>query len=126
MRAYGDDTLMSAGEEPQPGGEGGNLPLTGSEQFVKELHNEKLTKFHTEINWPAPMTGLDVLRMHYRMSGMTGAAKYLDTYCEWFRTNMVPYKRKREQVIAQIGAAQAAAREQTKSMQELLLGRAMK
>ena len=101
-------------------------PLSGSDQFVHKLHDEKLTKLHTEITWPAPMTGLDVLRTYYRKYGMKSGAKVLDDYADWYRTNMVAYKRKREGVVASIGAAQAAAKESSKSWQELMLGKALR
>jgi hypothetical protein len=118
--------MSLATSEPGPAAGSENGPLTGQDQFVHKLHDPALTKFHTEINWPAPMTGLDVLRGYYRRYGMKSAAKVLDDYADWYRTNMVAYKRKREGVIERVGAAQAAAREQSKSMQELMFGRAMK
>ncbi len=117
-------SLAGNAEQPATGTENG--PLTGADQFVHKLHDEKLTKFHTEIEHPPGMDKVDVLRTYYKRYGMKSAAKVLDDWAEWHRTNMVAYKRKREGVIERVGAAQAAAREQSKSMQELLFGRAMK
>ncbi len=115
---------MSAGDSLSTGP--ANEPLSGSDQFVHKLHDEKLTKFHTEINWPAPMTGLDVLRTHYKMFGMKSASKVLDNYAEWYRTNMVAYKRKREGVIERVGSAQAQEARDKKSLQEVMLGRGLR
>ena len=115
---------MSAGDEPQPST--GNEPLTGAEQFYHKLMDESKTKFHTEINWPAPMTGLDVLRSYYRKYGMKSAGKVLDEYAEWYRTNMVAFKRKRAAETVAIAQAQAQQEKDRKSMAELMLGKAMR
>jgi hypothetical protein len=126
MCAYGDDTLSEAGTELGTGVPQQLEPLSGSDQFIHKLHDKKLTEFHTEIEHPAAITGLDVLAGYYQAHGLSGAGRYLEKYGDRFRVNMVPYKRKREAGVIQVGTAQAAAREQTKSMQELLLGKAMR
>lgn len=103
-----------------------NEPLSGTDQFAHKLHDEKLTKFHTEINYPQQMAGLEIMADFHRKKGLGGKLNIETLYISKYKDDMVAYKRKREGAVERVASAQAQEARDKKSMQELLLGKAMR
>lgn len=92
------------------------------EQFYHFLYSKKAVEFHTEIQHPPAMTGLDVYANYLNKHQMKGAGAVLDDYRGGLRVNFVAYKRKRAEETVKVAQAQAEAEKARKDNLQFMTG----
>jgi len=96
-----------------------NVESISPEQILNQLFKREKLDFHTEINNPLSLTGLEVLAEYVDIPIVK---KLLKRWVAKFKTNMVAYKRKRAQEIVDAYKS-TKERQEEKSLKELLLGK---
>ena len=112
----------SAVTDDLPNQGGGPSSFDAYGQFIHYLYDEGKKTFHTEVQNPEGMTGADVYAGYLTRHDLRKSGKLLQDFQSWKRTNMIAYKRKREEATVKIAQAQVEAERAKKSLEETLAG----
>lgn len=91
------------------------------EEALHKLLREQGKELHTEINKPDVMTAIDIAGEHWGKSICPSVGKLVKARQNWYRINMIAFKRKRALEVISGIKGQAEEEKRLKSMKELML-----
>lgn len=91
------------------------------EQILNQLFNPKKKAFHTQIEHPLPLSVLELIVVELREYKCDGLMR---KFVDYFKTNMVAYKRQRaKEIVDAFVNISKAKMEEKQQLKEILLGR---